>query len=194
MARPRAFDEDDVLQKALDTFWARGYGATSVEDLVAATGLNRASLYATFGDKHQLFVRALRHYQQRGCQTLADLTADSNVPALVQVRRILENTERLALADDTRRGCLLVNSTTELLPHDAEAQAIAQQNQQFLETLLTTILARGQERGEVRPTAAPQAQARLLLSVLNGMLVLAKASPNPQLLHDIAATALQALA
>ena len=193
MARPRAFDEADVLQKALDTFWTRGYGATSIEDLVAATGINRASLYATFGDKHQLFVRALRHYYQHNCQNLSALTADPAVPALVQIRRILESTERQALASNGQRGCLLVNSTTELLPHDAETQEVAQQNQQFLETLLTTILARGQERGEVRPTAAPQAQARLLMSVLNGMLVLAKTSPDPQLLHDIAATALQAL-
>lgn len=194
MARPRAFDETVALQKALDTFWHRGYGATSVEDLVAGTGLNRASLYATFGDKHQLFMRALRYYQQQSCRILTALTADANAPALYQIRQILELTLGLALADEQQKGCFMVNTTTELAPHDAEAQAVVGQNQQFLETLLTTILSRGQQRGEVRATATPRAQAHLLISILNGMRVMARANPDPQPLHDVVSTALLALA
>ena len=194
MARPRAFDETDALQKALDTFWHRGYGATSVEDLVAATGLNRASLYATFGDKHRLFMRALRQYQQQSCQALMALTDRPEVAAPVRIRRVLELLMSQAHADEHQRGCFLVNATTERVPHDAETQALVRENQQFLETLLTNVLSQGQERGEVRSTAAPQAQARLLLSVLNGMRVLAKTDPDPQLLRDVVNTALLVLA
>ncbi|WP_375434369.1 TetR/AcrR family transcriptional regulator [uncultured Hymenobacter sp.] len=193
MARPRAFDEAVVLQKALDTFWHRGYSATSMEDLVAGTGLNRASLYATFGDKHQLFMQALRHYYQRSCQTLTTLTADTDASPLDHIRQILELTLHLALDDEEQKGCFLVNSTTELASHDADAQVVAGQNLAFLETLLTTILGRGQQRGEVRRTATPQAQARLLISVLNGMLVMAKARSTPQQLRDVVDTALLAL-
>ena len=194
MARPRAFDEAAALQKALDTFWLRGYGATSMEDLVAGTGLSRASLYATFGDKHQLFMRALGEYQQQLRQTLTDLTADASVPALYHLRQLLELNANAALADPRQRGCFLVNSTTELVPHDAEAQALVAENQQFLESLLTAVLTRAQQRGEVRSTASPQAQARFLISVLTGMRVLAKASPDPQVLRDVVSTTLLALA
>ena len=187
MARPRAFDEATVLQKALDTFWHRGYGATSLEDLVAGTGLNRASLYATFGDKHALFMRALRHYQQQSCRVLTALTADPDAPVLDQLRAILALTVH-------PKGCFLVNAIAELVPHDADTQALAAQDQQFLETLLTALLRRGQQRGEVRRTAPPQAQARLLISVLTGLRVVAKANPDPQLPRDVASAALLALA
>lgn len=194
MARPRAFDEATALQKALDTFWCRGYGGTSVDDLVAGTGLNRASLYATFGDKHQLFMRALDQYQARMRQTLQELTADPTVPALYHLRQVLELTANSALADEQQRGCFLVNSTTELLPHDADTQALVTENNQFLETLFTSLLSRGQQRGEVRSTASPQAQARFLVSVLTGMRVMAKAHSDPQVLRDIVNTTLLALA
>ena len=194
MARPRAFEETVVLQKALDTFWLHGYSATSMEDLVASMGLNRASLYTTFGDKHQLFIRALRHYQQQAFQNLTALTADPDVPALDHVRQILALTAGQCFADAQRKGCFMVNATTELASHDAEAHAVVSEYQHFVETLLTTLLSRGQQRGEVRRTASPQAQARLLLSVLNGLRVLAKTSTDPQLVQEVVDTALLALA
>ena len=193
MARPRAFDEAVALQKALDTFWHRGYGATSMEDLVAGTGLNRASIYATFGDKHQLFMRALAQYQQQVRDDLTALTADSDQAALGLIRQVLELTETTALADAEKKGCFLINSTTEMVPHDADAQVLVDENQQFLEALFTTIIARGQQRGEVRSSATPQAQARFLISVVTGMRVLAKSSSDPQLLRDIVDTTLLAL-
>lgn len=194
MARPRAFDEATALQKARDTFWQRGYAGTSVDDLVASTGLNRASLYATFGDKHQLYLRALDQYQAQTRQDLLAVTADLSQPALYHLRQILELTARHARTDELRRGCFLVNSTTELLPHDPDTQALVTDNHQFLEALLVGVLTRGQQRGEVRSTATPLAQARFLMSVLNGMLVMAKATPDPQAIQDIANTTLLALA
>ena len=187
MARPRAFEEGEALQKALETFWHRGYSATSMEDLVAGTGLNRASLYATFGDKHALFMRALHHYQQQSSQALLALTADAAAPALDQLRQLLELTV-------LEKGCFLVNAITELVPHDADAAALAAQDQQLLETVLTPVLHRGQQRGEIRATATPLAQARLLISVLSGMRVMVKANPDPQALRDVASAALLALA
>lgn len=194
MARSKAFDEAEALQKALDTFWHQGYHATSMQNLVANMGINRASLYDTFGDKHQLFMRALQQYQQQSCQGLRELTANEQVAAPVLIRRILELMITQALADNQRKGCFLVNVTTELAPHDPQAQALVCGNQQFLEDLLTDMLHRGQERGEVRSTATPQAQARLLISVLNGMRVMAKTNPDPQILRDVINTVMLALA
>lgn len=193
MPRSKAFDEDVALQKALDTFWLRGYHATSMQELVDGMGINRFSLYTTFGDKHQLFVRALQRYQQHSCQTLTALTQPADVPAPTQIRQVLELMVEQALADDQQKGCFLVNATTELVPHDTDTTALVCQNQQFLEDLFTAVLTRGQARGEISIRAAPQVQARLLISVLNGVRVMGKVTPDPQVLHDVVNAALLAL-
>ena len=65
MARPKEFDVDDALQQALELFWRKGYEATSVQDLVAAMGIQKASLYGTFGDKHSLYMKALQRSNSR---------------------------------------------------------------------------------------------------------------------------------
>ena len=193
MARPKAFDEDDVLEKALATFWQRGYHATSMQDLVAGMGISRASLYDTFGDKHQLFIRVLSRYQDRSGTLLQALTAAPDVPAPVRIRQLLNALLQQALDDKAQHGCFLVNAATERLPHDPDTAAVAARNQQQLETVLTQVLTQGQARGEVSPRAAPQAQARLLLSVINGMRIMAKIDPDPQLLRDVVQTALLTL-
>lgn len=194
MARPRAFDEATALQHAVHLFWQQGYAGTSLDDLVAGTGLNRASLYATFGDKHQLYLRALGQYQAARQQEILALTADPTQPALYQLRQLLELTARHTQASENRRGCFLVNATTERLPHDAETQQLLSAHQQFLEETFTAVLARGQLRGEVRSTAAPQAQARFLIGVLAGACVLAKTTTDSQLVRDVLNTTLLALA
>ena len=194
MPRPKAFDEDVALQKALATFWRRGFHATSMQDLVTGMGINRFSLYDTFGDKHQLFVRALKHYQQHSCQTLAALTENPALPALTRIRQVLDFLVAQVLDDGPQNGCFLVNATTERVPHDADTAAVAYQNQQFLEELFAGILAQGQARGEVAHTATPTAQAHLLISVLNGMRIMAKVNADPQVLHNVVNTVLLALA
>ena len=195
MARPKAFDEEAALQKALDTFWFRGYAATSMQELVERMGINRFSLYAAFGDKHQLYVRALGHYQQQSQQRLLALAAASaGQPAPARLRQVLELMLPPNPAAAAPRGCFLVNATTERLPHDADTTALVRQNQQFLETLLTEILTQGQARGETSRAAIPLAQAQLLISILNGMRVMAQASAEPQALRNVVETALLALA
>lgn len=194
MARPKAFDEEAALCKALDTFWLRGYAATSMQELVERMGINRFSLYATFGDKHQLYVRTLRHYQQQRSQRLLALVAASaGQPAPARVRQVLELVLPPSQADTAPSGCFLVNATTERLPHDADTAALVGQSQQFLETLLTEILTQGQALGETSRAATPQAQAQLLISVLNGMRIMAQANPDPQVLHNVVETVLLAL-
>lgn len=194
MPRPKAFDEDVALQKALTIFWRQGYHATSMQDLVEGMGINRFSLYDTFGDKHQLFIRALRRYQQQSCQALTALAANPDLPARERIWQVLRFILTQALDDTQPSGCFLVNATTERVPHDADTAAVVCQNQQSLEALLTGVLTQGQDRGEIGRTATPQAQAQLLISVLNGLQVMAKANPDPQVLQNVVSTALLALA
>ncbi len=75
MARPREFDLNQVLEKAMDVFWKQGYHATSISDLTEAMGLLRGSVYAAFGDKHQLFLAALERYMEKGLRVLEKIAA-----------------------------------------------------------------------------------------------------------------------
>jgi TetR/AcrR family transcriptional regulator, transcriptional repressor for nem operon len=107
VARPREFDETDVLDRALDAFWARGYDATSIEHLVEATGLGRASLYGAFGDKEQLFRRVMQRYLARARADVEQITEG------LQGRQALEAFLRSRVTSrDARPGCFLQMSAT----------------------------------------------------------------------------------
>ena len=172
MARPREFDVDEALQRALEVFWQQGFAATSMQDLVAAMGIQKASLYATFGDKHTLYTTALRRYQQ---ETLDELTehlakAASPLAAITEfVDEVVEHTAR-----DGRRGCLCVNANTELAPHDAEVAELLRAHHERMESLLAATIERARTLGEIPHQADPRALATFLLGVVVAMNVLGK--------------------
>ncbi len=117
MARPREFDVADALQDALEVFWRKGYEATSMQDLVAAMGIQKASLYAAFGDKHALYRAALRRYQQATLDELATHLAKAASP-LAAIRGFVDEVATHAAGKDGRRGCFCVNASSELAPSD----------------------------------------------------------------------------
>ena len=117
MARPRNFDEQDVLRKAINLFWRQGYKATSMEDLVQGLGISRASLYDTFGDKHQLYLRALGEYDKESNEVATTLLGIER-PAPEAVRALLESAMASSTGADRQWGCFMVNSLIELAPHD----------------------------------------------------------------------------
>src|ERR1700759_4129063 len=108
MARPRGFDEDEVLDRALSTFWEHGYEGTSIDELVAATGLGRASLYGAFGDKEQIFARAVERYCARAG---ASLTIDEREPsARAALGRLLRAIVLKSSPRSGPKGCFLLSS------------------------------------------------------------------------------------
>lgn len=112
MARPRTFDESDVLARARDLFWQKGFAATSISDLERATGLKRTSLYAAFGSKQELYLRTLAEYQQMA-GTQIDRTFNSPKNGLENIRNLLQNSIEQAYADPHLRGCFLSNAASE---------------------------------------------------------------------------------
>src|SRR5436190_3303549 len=119
MARLKAFDEDRVLDQAVDCFWSRGYEATSVRDLADSMGIGGASLYNTYGDKRALFVRSLERYANRSMrERIARLEANHRPKAAIAAF-LAEIIDR-SVTDPDRKGCLLVNSALDVAPHDAE--------------------------------------------------------------------------
>ncbi len=122
IGRPREFERDDVLDKAMQLFWSQGYEATGVAELCSHMGLGRQSLYNTFGDKEALFNEALRHYRKARLQPMVETLRGSG-SGLQNVRRILDGWET-AGAQMAQRGCLMANSIAEFGMRDTRFSAV----------------------------------------------------------------------
>jgi TetR/AcrR family transcriptional repressor of nem operon len=193
MARTKEFDPDAALTAALELFWERGYEATSMADLVERMGVARASIYATFGGKHELYMKALARYGELVAPDL--LTGLSQPgPALPAVRALVERFVDEAVGALGRRGCFVVNTAVELAPHDQLATRGVQANWEFMEVALTSALIRAQAQGELAEGRDPRALARFVLVLLQGVRVMGKAAVEPARLRDAAAQALTLLA
>ncbi|MFI4988183.1 MAG: TetR/AcrR family transcriptional regulator [Alphaproteobacteria bacterium] len=193
MPRSKAFDPDTALRKAMQLFWRQGYEATTIDELVHAMAVNRASLYATFGDKRQLFRRALERYFTA---VLAPrLAALEEAPSPLEgLRGLLGEVVAFAAGDPQRRGCLAVNTACELAGHDAEVAALLKQRSEELEHLLVRVIARARDLGEIASGRDPVPQARLLATVIDGLRVCSKRGAERAVLESIASAALAALA
>jgi len=188
VARPRSFDESAVVRAARETFWTKGYAATSLDDLMAATGLGKGSLYNAFGGKEELFHRALDDY----C-TVSDegLRADLGCAGSGLAR--VENYLRSGIDGGDGRGCMLAKSVAELASSDAVVAERARTTLGLLEDLLTACLEDARRDGELREDADPRALAGMVLAVGRGMEALGKAGSSAEDLLRIADATLAAL-
>ncbi|MCP2342109.1 TetR/AcrR family transcriptional regulator [Actinomadura rupiterrae] len=168
--RPRAFDKDQALERALLLFWSRGYGATSVQDLVDALELERGSLYGAFGDKRSFYLAAVRLYWDIYERRLAEaLETGPVLPALREVLAIPTQLQEYASDVGVPQGCMIGNTLAELVPQDAEArEVVARSNARFVQ-IVADALRRAQAEGEVTQAADPEDQARLLLFTVQGL-------------------------
>ena len=181
----KQFDSDAALEKAMAAFWARGYEATSVQDLVDCMGINRGSLYATFGDKRQLFLAALRRYDERHRKVwVAGLTGAMAPRAAVLA--VFEDAVAAALDAKARDGCLLVNTALELSPHDPEIAALIAQSLEEMEGFFRVNIEEGQAEGTIPERVDGAEVAGALLSLFLGLRVLARSRPEEPLLRAIA--------
>jgi len=191
MARPREFDEAAVLDAAMDCFWRNGYEATSVRDLAAHMGITGASLYNAFGDKHALFRQVVRRYAERSMRERIS-RLESALPTKGAVRAFLgEIVERSTGGD--RRGCLLVNTALEAAPDDPELRAEVAARLAEIEAFFRRAVTAAQRDGSIPPGRAPEDLARLLLGVTLGLRVLARSTPERELLEGVARPALALL-
>ncbi|MBH0117670.1 TetR/AcrR family transcriptional regulator [Salinibacterium sp. NG253] len=111
--RPRAFDEEAVLNQLTALFWQQGYGHTSMSDIVEASGVHKPSLYRTFGSKDELFATVLRRYLRERMAMLTQLRAESG-PGIDGIHTFFDNFEEFAGTDEGSLGCLMVMSANEL--------------------------------------------------------------------------------
>jgi TetR/AcrR family transcriptional regulator, transcriptional repressor for nem operon len=186
MARPRKFDESNVVAAARDEFWTRGYGATSVEDLTAATGLGKGSLYGAFGDKHALFLRALDDYVTSGLDTVRRQLRDPNRTPMERLTRHIRAQANAVAGDRTRRGCLVAKSAAELNPADAAVAAATEKMMNTWRAELADTIKAAQRAGEIDPGQNAQALATTVLASIRGLEALSKAGVKPAQLRAAA--------
>jgi TetR/AcrR family transcriptional repressor of nem operon len=192
MARPRQFDHQAVLDQAMRLFWQQGYAATSIQDLVDATGVSRSSMYCSFGDKQRLFLAAVdRYVSQVSAARLERLRALG--PAKAALRDYFEGMIAFAQGEGQRLGCLLTNAAVEVAPHDAEIAATLRASLGAVEDALFDIIRRGQAQGEIAAGKDARALARFLLGVIQGLRVLVRARADEANLRDVVTTALSTL-
>ncbi|HVW14941.1 MAG TPA: TetR/AcrR family transcriptional regulator [Mucilaginibacter sp.] len=184
MARTKDFDEDEVLQKAMNLFWLKGYNATSMQDLVDGLGISRSSLYDTYGDKHTLFIRALERYRESAQQKLSKIV-DEAPTAREGIRRMLEYTIKELAGDKEQKGCFLVNAAVEVAPHDAEVNKMLCENDGQMERFLLDLIQKGQQRGEITNKSDAKTLADFIFNNIKGMRVTARAVSNKSFFNDM---------
>ena len=192
MARPKEFDVDEALERAMNLFWERGYEATSMSDLVTHLGVSRQSLYDTFGDKHAIYTAALERCRAREGAALNRALA-SDEPVRAVLRRLLEAVVRQDLDSSCARGCMLVNAAVERASSDETVRALLCDSAGCMEEAFARRLRLAQERGEIAAHHDPTALARFFRSVLQGLRVTAKTERSPQALEDVVRVAVGVL-
>jgi TetR/AcrR family transcriptional regulator, transcriptional repressor for nem operon len=193
VARTKEFDPEAALQSALELFWQRGYEATSMADLVEHLGIGRASIYATFGNKHELYLKSLDRYNEnRDPGLLCELSQPG--PALPAVRTVVRRFAAEASSNDRRlKGCFVTNTAAELGAHDTAAARRVEASWDHIETLLHSALVRARAQGELSADRDPRTLARMLLVLMQGLRVVGKASNDPGRVQDAAEQALRLL-
>lgn len=176
----------------MQAFWAKGYKATSLDDLCAATGLSRSSLYAAFGGKRALLHRSIERYEGQGVARIGRALARPG-PVRDVISAFLCDMIDQIVAGPGRRGCFLGNCAAELARQDRATAARVRRSLEGIEGLFREALVRARSRGEISAAADIDALSRFLVSGIQGLRLIGKANPNRAALGSIAAVILRCL-
>ena len=191
MGRPRSFDDDVVIERAMEVFWAHGYANTSPAQLAEATGVAKGSLYNAFKSKRELFDRALAHYDRQTSELAAELLAQPGTTREC-IRSALRFIVDFDLAQQPPRGCLVGNTAMELAGHDPQIARTIRTIQDRQTAALTARIEQGRRDGDVGREADARALAEFLATTLAGLRVMAMTHDAPTL-YRIIDSALAAL-
>ncbi len=192
MARPREFEPTEALRKAMLLFWQQGFVATSLDDLVQATGVSRYGFYSTFGDKHALFIKALEHY---AATVITGMLGPLETPtaARAEIRAYFAALLSQAQSASAQSGCLIGNTAMELPHADGLIAAIIDQHFARMRAAFLNALQHAIQHGEVTTIADPAAYADYLVGVAMAYLVYVRAAMPAQALQHFIQVALAAL-
>jgi TetR/AcrR family transcriptional repressor of nem operon len=183
LARPREFDAGTAIEAAMQRFWAAGYAGTSMRDLGHAMGLGQASVYNAFGAKRTLFTQCLDRYLDANMRARI-ARVENTLPPRQAIETFL--TEIVERSLESRRGCMLANAALEVAPKDPDIAVIVAERMNELEAFFQRCVTAGQRDGSISPGANASDVARLLLTTVMGLRVLARGHPNRALLEGAA--------
>jgi AcrR family transcriptional regulator len=167
--RPREFDVDQVLDRAMRVFWQHGYEGAALSDLTAAMGINRPSLYAAYGNKESLFEQVLQRYSEQVTGYVREALEQPTVREVVE--HLLRGTVRATTSRGGPKGCLTVHGALACGPESEVARAELARWRRALETSIRARLRRGQQEGDLPPTAHPAELSRYVATVMQGIAV-----------------------
>jgi TetR/AcrR family transcriptional regulator, transcriptional repressor for nem operon len=193
MARPREFDEHQVLEAARDAFWNTGYEGTSIDDLTTATGLGKGSLYAAFGGKRELFERVFSDHCAKAVARTAERLAGPDAGALERLRKYVYRTATNSGPAGDGLGCLIAKTTAEIGNTDPVIGAQTRATYEALAESLIACIAAAQRHGDIAASADPRSLGTLLLAALRGIESLGKGGVPAAMLRRAAEAALEAL-
>jgi len=165
-------------------FWKRGYEATGLADLEQATGLGRQSLYGAFGDKRALFLRTVERYFERVIQPYVIEVLDAPGSARENLERIFQQWQSAAEAPEFH-GCLVGNSVPEFGAKDREMSDVLRRKLELMEAAFVRALRRAKHAGEVNPALDTRATARSLLTIAQGLAVVARVNREPSFVRGL---------
>ena len=181
MARSKEFEVNEVLDKAIQLFWAQGYEKTSMHELVNFMGIHRRSIYDTFGDKHALFMKALERYEAKQANKIKLL-----VEKRKQIKELIrELFESILRNEGGPLGCFLVNSGVELGVLDPDVASLVDESYSRTEELLTKLVLEGQQTGEIKANFDPKIISHYLMNAWLGLRTLVKTTTDQQKLKNI---------
>ncbi|WP_422858535.1 TetR/AcrR family transcriptional regulator [Flagellimonas sp. S174] len=192
MPRTKQFNEKEVLNRAMELFWEKGFHATSIQDLVSHLGINRASLYDTFGGKEALFNQAFQEYcNSSGNMVKGLLESESSVKKAFE--KLFNFAIQETVSDTSRKGCFVVNTTTELIPGDEVIHNILCENLENGAETFTSVIQKGIDQGEIDISKNAKDLGLMLFTFYNGFRVVSKIDADPKKLERMVITALSVL-
>jgi TetR/AcrR family transcriptional repressor of nem operon len=181
--RPRQFNREDVLERAMQHFWRRGYGATSLPELLKAMGISRQSLYDTFGSKRALYLLAIERYRADKIGQALTLLERGGSP-IENVRAAVRFFPKMAAAAGCR-GCLVANAIVEVGSRDRELSRLLTDTLELLQRGFEGALRKARARGELGPGKSPRQLSRALTNAVMGIAVTGRLDPGTAELRDI---------
>ncbi|MEL6499284.1 MAG: TetR/AcrR family transcriptional regulator [Planctomycetota bacterium] len=174
--RPKSFDQTAALEAAMAVFWAKGYEAASIAELVTAMGIGRQSLYDTFGDKRTLYLTALRHYGERAVASTLDALTGPGEP-IDRIRSVFDHWAEAQACPDCK-GCFMAGALAQLDRNDAEVCALVDELQQSLIDAFASAVAQAQSAQQLRDDIDPAELAVMLTAVGHGLALAGRAPSN----------------
>jgi TetR/AcrR family transcriptional regulator, transcriptional repressor for nem operon len=192
MPRIKAFDETEIIEKAKNLFQLKGYEGTSMQDLIDTLGISRSSLYDTFGDKHQLYLKTLNAYCQDNAYALVAKAENIENP-LAFIQDIFTSIIEQSKKDIEKKGCYVVNAIVEFSERNTDVTEIVDASNKAFEKMLEKLIAKAQIKKQIASDKNPKQISKFLFTTIYGLRVSSKTNASIKELKDVAAMALSVL-